>query len=177
MNPYAAWLAMATLAAAPLAAEERAELERGRRVRLRTEGSDKWTQGKVVELDGETLVLSPHSEARPVRVRWGDVRELETSRGRTHGGAIAGALLLGVPAAGIGVVGGSFACFDEPSDCNATGEELAGGLLGAVVGGGLGYLLGSAFDHERWEPRQTPHLRLSIAPQRGGASVSLAVHF
>lgn len=49
----------------------------------------------------------------------------------------------------LGLVGGSLGCWDQGSDCSATGAALLGAAVGTALGAGTGAIIGAAAGHWR----------------------------
>ena len=80
-----------------------------------------------------------------------DIRKLEVSRGiksNAARGATIGAVLLGVTFAAIVTNG---VADSEITEGDQIVLGLGGAAVGAIVGGGVGALIGSASEHEQWD--------------------------
>ncbi len=149
----------------PLSAQKRPKLTLGQRVRVTTAPAGATSEvGTLVSLSRDTIVLEVLSRTKRLGFDWAVdtgrtavpvavVTSLEVSVGRENRagtgfliGAVAGALIGGaaLPAAASAIGGGT----------TSTGlGEVAGGIaLGALVGGGVGALVGLTSERERWEP-------------------------
>ena len=121
---------------------------------------------------GETLVLSISTLTR-----------LEVSRGQKSGagtGGIVGLVTGAAFGAMIGIASADTDCdwlFSHECDINKELESAALATVGgAIVGYGVGVLLGSIVKVDRWEEVPLSRLRVRLAPGRGGGfSVGLRV--
>jgi hypothetical protein len=162
---------LVTLAAAPLAAQERTAPVVGERVRISGPALSprKW-RGELVEVRGDTLVVLREPTMRRVEVPPSAVRRLEVRRPRSRIEGLGHGLLLGVSigaatgvAAGL-VADGDGGCYDW---CFA---PVVYGIAGAAAGTVLGAIVGVAMPGEKWVavPRAAP-------ATAGGVAVSVGV--
>ncbi len=146
----------------------------GERVRVRTVSD---SPGKVIGVlkTREPAYLVVHSEdATPTTIAWADISRLEVSRG-TKSNAGKGALIGGGVGAGIGVFAVVLTCAgDSPlvEDCGAA--EVAGGLLIASIGAGVGALIGMAARTEKWVDVPPDRWQIEVSPDpNGGVAVGV----
>ena len=120
--------------------------------------------GRITAVTDSVMSVRPDGASRDVPVPLSHVQRLEVSRGFDLGPNVRKGALIGLVAGGvIGFATGEdcsnadWVCFDRPST----------GLAGAVVGVGLGALIGLVRSTEKW--RDTAEsASVSIAPTRGG---------
>ena len=184
------------LAAGPLAAQGMDSLVLGQRIRLtrRAALADAWVGNLVGLVNGRLVVRRDSTLTDTLAV--GEIRRLELSRGMVTGARTGSRI-----GAGAGVVAGLVAGFVTrprgrpcrssssfwglPSldlSCVGTIAKDVGwvallGIGGGGAGAGLGALIGLPFHAERWEQVPLERLRLQVAPQAGGLSVSLGFAF
>ena len=107
-------------------------------------------------------------------VRRDAITKLEWSNGR-HSRAGKGALwgaVIGAPLGAllVGMSGG------EGGEGPTAGVYIAaGGALFAVVGAGLGAMIGLAFKTDGWKQAPLSHVQVSLQPMRGGARAAVAL--
>ena len=135
----------------------------GSRIRFTARGiTTGRTTAVVVERHGDTLHVVPEHGA-PVVVRLDQLSSLEISRGKSALlGAQTGALWTGGIYAGLGVVlavAAQSVCDYGCDSPNVFGTVAYFALSGAVVGGGIGAIIG----RERWERMETSQ-RISVRP-------------
>jgi hypothetical protein len=187
------WAAVALLPALARPAQSQAPgtLVAGEQVRLELRGPSERLHGTVLELVPDTLVLADSARTGEIRVGLSRIRSLSVYRGPRDGrkegveiglsvGFLAG-LAVGIqtlpfslakcPA--LGHWGGS-----QPGKCSAnlSGDIIWAGMagfVGALVGFGLGELIGSGIHGGRWE--RLPVDPLIFRPVRPGAAVGVGL--
>jgi hypothetical protein len=152
---------LATPAAIPLAAQDGTALQADARVRLMTVGANRWVTGKLLAAPADSVKLLA-GDTVPMALATSSLARLEVSRGMrrqtgrglrigTAVGAVAG-FILGV------------ATYEECTgfcigDPGQGGTGLIAGVLGGAFGLGIGALIGSSFEAERWSPMPLPASR------------------
>jgi hypothetical protein len=143
-------------------------------------GADQTVTGEVVEIDEQGLVVRLEAGRARRRLEWKSVSDLWISLGKRSdpkGGAVTGALFVGIP---LGLAGAFFLpCWDEGTGGECRAAHAAEGLVaGALVGGLVGAALGS-IKSERWKrvERPAPQLSIAVLPKRGGFGVGFALRF
>jgi hypothetical protein len=161
--------------AIPIAVGDRVRVSSGRR-------PDAHVIGEVEEVDQRGLVvkLDGHGDRR--RLQWQSVSDLWISLGKRSdpkGGAVTGALAVGIP---LGLAGALFVpCWDEGMGtggaCRTT-HAVAGLAAGAFAGGLVGAALGS-IKIERWKrvAHPPPQLSIDVAPRRSGLGAEVTLQF
>jgi len=138
-------------------------------------------EGSLARMSGDTVALT--TAGSPSRHALNAVRRLEVSRGRRSYwlvGAGAGLLVGGGVTYAVLHTGGSTALCDRSANQDAigSGECLALTAGGALVGAGLGALVGSLIRTERWERVPLDRLRVGLGPApRPGMSLAVALAF
>jgi hypothetical protein len=134
--------------------------------------------GTVAALETDTLVVNTEQRADALEVPLADVTKLEVHRGqksKTGTSALIGAgfgAALGVSVALIG-------CADN--ECLSDGDATAGvavllGAGGALLGAGLGALIGSGTKVDRWETVPLDDIRVGPSPVTpDGVAVSVTL--
>lgn len=150
MNSMAALLLLAALATPASAGQAIAEGDRVRVTLL--ERPHERVVGTLLAIRPEAIDLRPDSVTRTIARP--DIDKLEVSRGIHSGsrdGVKYGAIVGGVTLGALGALASEINNSESSVKSNTVAVALAYTLAGAVVGGGLGALIGSAFHHERWE--------------------------
>jgi len=155
-------LLLLPLLALPLDAESRARqkekppavVEEGSRVRITLLARKEEPRvGQVLALPPGSIVFS--TDSTDTTLSRLDIKRLEVSRGRRSsagGGAVIGALVGATLFAIVGLSAATAGATDNGSDDdNPAGVAILFGAGGAVVGGGLGALIGNQFHHEQWD--------------------------
>ncbi len=130
-----------------------APLTPGDRVRFAADPpAPRWTKARVVEVEGDTLVVRLHENGPATRVPIASARALEVSRGsrrRWPEGAVIGF----VPGFAFGAYAGHvLGCDDQGPGCTAWPATLAAGAVLGASTAAVGALVGLLFKKERWEP-------------------------
>ena len=172
-------------------AQERPTVTAGDRVRISSPRTGQEpVVGDVVARSSDTLTVSywePYDrgwETAELPIR--SIHTLEVHRGtRTDAGK--GALLGGLIGGGFGLAAGiaaaSYDCDSTPWDWDGCWYWGRGELIPistatfALVGAGVGALIGSASRREIWEPVPTGNLRLALTHSNGGVALALSVGF
>ena len=165
-------IALALVAAVPLAAQTEQALLVGARVRITTPdtmptaGAAKNPRplivvGKLVAVDDSTLLIRNDAGAADVTISRNRIQRFELGTG-THRARKAGiGALIGLAVGGaVGYASGE-GCWDENCVFRTFREYnmVVGAVLGAVIGAGMGYLAGG----ERWRDAGLP-ARLGFIP-------------
>lgn len=175
MHRYPLLLMLLAVMPVCLAAQQGQALTRGTRVRL-----ERQFVGTISDLSGDTLVVqgadADGSESRSIAVQ--HIGRLEVSQGRKSNWLTGG--LLGAVAGGVGgLVTGNASC--EEDDFIFTlrrGQCIGITAMGfAVLGAGVGALIGAFIKTERWEQVPIRNLRLSVTPRRGGVTLGISVAY
>jgi hypothetical protein len=139
----------------------------GVRVRVRESApGGQTTFGTLVGVTRDSITLSPRELNDERAFALASLSEVAVSRGR-HSRTGRGALIGLITGTVAGVASGLILCSHE--DCESSGGDFAGlatatlGLGGALVGTGLGALIGSFVRTERWE-----NIPLGLFTLRGG---------
>lgn len=137
----------------------------GARVRLRPlGGGTPPLVGKLVSLQGDTLVLLRDGAAVPTSHSRREMKEFQVSRGKKGQGKAGAAVGMAV-----GALVGLFVGSEAAERCRSEGSlfsdlcdmNLVGGLSVGLLGGGLaGGLVGSSIRTEQWQTVQLPLARL-----------------
>ena len=172
--------AMLGLVSIPLAAQTYEPPPVGTRVRITlpdTSPAPKRSRpivGRITAVTDSMMSVRPDAASRDVPVVLSRVQRLEVSKGFNRGPSVRKGALIGLVAGGvIGFATGEdcsnsdWMCFDRPSTT----------LAGAVVGVGLGALIGLVRSTEKW--RDTAEsASVSIAPtRRGGVAIAKRILF
>ncbi len=137
--------------------------------------------GTVAALETDTLTVQVEDRADALYVPLADVTKLEVRRGQKSNAGKGALIGLGVGAV-VGVTFGFVACAAENggSVCtNDVGESspfafaAATGAYGAVLGTGIGALIGLAARTDRWETVPLDRIRVSLTPHGLGVSASI----
>ena len=161
-----------------LAAQQPLPLTPGQRVCVTAPSAGMHNEVATVgAISADTLVLERRWADQPLRtaVARDSVRVLEISRGK-HGYAFVGAALGGI----LGSIGGAIAdhaC--ERSGSNTITISICPfRLVGAVLGVGLGAIVGGARTTDLWEPVPLDRIRVGLAPLPSGRlGLGAAVRF
>ena len=108
--------------------------------------------GRVLDLPADRILLAAEPDSVRRTIPREAIARLEVHRGtRTNAarGAVLGALIAGIPAAYLGMFGAGVT--EEPGGLTMAEGALVAGGAGAVLGAGLGMLVGKSEKHERWE--------------------------
>ena len=108
--------------------------------------------GRVLELPSDAILLSAEPDSAPRAIPRAAIARLEVHRGtgtNAGRGAVIGALIVGIPASLLGIFGAGVT--EEPGGLSTTEAALVAGGAGAVLGAGIGALIGKSEKHERWE--------------------------
>lgn len=141
-------------AAIPLAAQDTTALEANARVRLMTVGADRWVIGKLLAPPGDSVKLLA-GDTVPAALATSSLARLEVSQGMRR--QTMRGLWIGMAAgAAAGFILG-VATYEECTgfcvgDPGQGGTGLIAGVLGGAFGLGIGALIGSSFEGERWAP-------------------------
>ncbi len=139
-------------------------------VRVRVQGSPprrEATTGTLLGLTRDSVLLATGDPNVRRAFALASLSEVAVSRGR-HSRTGRGALIGLISGTVAGVASGLILCVH--ADCESSGGDFAGlaaatlGLGGALVGTGLGALIGSFIHTERWESMPLGHLRLGVGP-------------
>jgi hypothetical protein len=127
----------------------------GGRVRIKAEGAGQgWVVGQLRELPGDSVRLLTGDPPRDsLAVATGSLTDFERSRGEGTRAAQGAWIGLGVGAFA-GIVVGAATYDSEGSfgwDPGASGSALIGGVLVGLLGMGVGALIGTTVQAERWE--------------------------
>ena len=161
-------------------------LTTGARVRIKSPATGKRpSTAKIVGMDERTMTVRLTRSERTVTVTRAAIETLEvsTSQQRSNKRTIAGATVIG----SVGMLGGWFFGGVAERGVSQTGQApphfsrrgaVLGGLVGAMLGGGIG----AAFDRvswsETWQPVPRDGIAIAVRPTLQGrgvaASVSLA---
>ena len=156
-------LFLLALFALPLDAEARARqkeeppavVEEGSRVRVTLLAREAAPLiGSVLERPPGILLLAIGPDSSLRTIPYEDIEKLEVSQGmhsNTLKGAYTGALLLGITGLVLGLAAGSPNLSDDPHEGSRSWSGVAGFAVGAVVGGGIGAIVGSLGHRERWK--------------------------
>ena len=170
--PSIVWLATALVltGSVDLFGQEAPLVAQGDRVRVTA--PNERVVGTFAVLKPDTLVVNV--ESRRLAIPFASVTSLEVSRGqksRTGRGALIGL--------GVGVVAGvgTALALCAEGDCNIDGDitgavALVLGAGGALVGAGIGALIGSQTKTDRWETVPLDRIHISLTPRGGGLEVS-----
>ena len=160
---------------ATVAQEAPPPLEPGTRVRVTAPDIDKY-DGTLQAMRGDTLTVDT------LRIAVASVTRLDVYRGqksKTGKGALIGA--------GVGFVAGALTglalCGERGTPCESDGSDytaaaaviLGGG--GALLGAGIGAVVGSQIKGDRWEEVPLDRLQVSFVPQRDGFTLGFSVAF
>ena len=171
----------ALLAVAPLSivtAQETPLVKPGDRVRVTApdQALSKYT-GTLAGVYGDTLRLDT------LHVPLQSVTRLDVHRGQKSKAGTGALIGAGVGAAA-GVITALVVCAEDNRDCENAGSGLTAaaalvlGVGGALLGAGLGAVVGSNVKVDRWEEIPLDRLRVSVAPQRDGRfGLGLSVRF
>ena len=136
-----------------LAAPAYAGVEPGARVRVTLIAREPApVVGRVLDLPTDAILLSTEPDSLSRTIPRTAIARLEVHRGtRTNAarGAVLGALILGIPAAYLGAY--SAGIREEPGGLSMAQGALVAGGAGALLGAGIGFLVGRSEKHERWE--------------------------
>lgn len=167
--PAAAALAALCLPVAPAAAQDRAAVVPGERVRVvvpaTNGGQDQYVTGTLGRLAGDTvtILVNPtgwRSDSLRYALNDSAGRRLEhVVATRSNGGR--GALIGALVGAGVGLVIGAAA--DDPHSFFNPGPGFYAAVF-AVPGAALGYVSGVASRSETWGPVQTSGVHIGISP-------------
>ena len=135
--------------------------------------------GTVAALETDTLVVQVGERADALQVPLADVTRLEVHRGR-QSSADTGVLIGAGAGAAAGVITALALCAGD--ECRAYDARELGavflGVVGAGLGAGIGYIIGSNIQTDRWEEVPLGELRVGLTPHgRRGLAVSLSVAF
>ncbi|GBD32657.1 hypothetical protein HRbin33_01630 [bacterium HR33] len=156
-------LALGALASAQPLAAQRLPFQPGVKARVAAVDSasrDLWLSGKVLYVTRAGLLLDPEQrEGDTVAVRFSNRIRLQVQRTPASNFLVGGGIGLAVGAA-LGATAFSSAFGATWGDEGPVGEIIGFGLLGAIAGTGLGYLLGP----KRWEDIRVSDRGIEPAP-------------
>jgi hypothetical protein len=121
-----------------------------------------------LESRGDTLVFFEGGNGRGIwSLTLDQIDKVETTIGQkpNHERYMVIGGLIG--AGTVGLVSAFFASNYHPGDSTREYNNIKSGLIGAVIGGGLGVLIGSRFGGEKWREVPMPR-RISFAPDAHG---------
>lgn len=131
--------------------------------------------GRLLRMDGDTMVVAPNAVVGEDRVPVTSVRSLEVSEG-VHPQALRGALIGGV--VGSLLYSAVFIGYSDDS-ADVPGLIALGIFVGAPIGAGFGAGAGALIRQERWtpvdRPAPAPTLPVAVRVSRAGR-VSVGVH-
>ena len=147
-------------------------LTAGDKVRVTTE--EERVVGSLVSLDDNQLTLTTEARDSSLVLPLASLTKLEVSRGQKSMAGRGALIGLGAGAA-VGVGTALVAC--AGGDCNTDGDitgalALGLGAGGALVGAGIGALIGSSIKVDRWETVPLDRISVSLTPRGGGLEVS-----
>lgn len=108
--------------------------------------------GRVLELPPDAILLSTEPDSARRAIPRAAIARFEVHRGtgtNAGRGAVIGALIVGIPAAFVGMIGAGVT--EEPGGLSMAEGALVAGGAGAVLGAGIGALVGKSEKHDRWE--------------------------
>jgi hypothetical protein len=163
------WILGLLLSNTPIAqAQESALIPLGVRVRVRESAASTQTAtGTLVRLTRDSITISPRGLRDERAFALASLSEVTVSRGR-HSRTGRGALIGLASGTLAGVSSGLFLCGSV--DCDSSGGDFTGiavvtlGLGGALIGTGLGALIGSFIHTERWESIPLGRFSLGVGP-------------
>ena len=148
-------------------------LTAGDKVRVTTE--QERIIGYWVALSENGLTLNTEERDSSLVLPLASLTKLEVSRGQKSG-AGKGALIGAGTGAAAGVVTAYVGCAVESSNFNCGNYTvltiLAFGAAGALVGAGIGALIGSQIKVDRWQDVPLDRIRVSLTPSGGGLEVT-----
>lgn len=168
------------------ASAQRDTLPRGARLRLDivTMPPEVHLVGTLLGIHRDSLLLRVDANSGvgndSVAVPLGLITDMAMSEGMGHAGAKGAGIgafvaFLGVGGIGFATASGICSALDNrlyPEICEPQSKRftrgLTFGLVGAAVGGGLGYLVGSAVPRERWRPLVVEGMRTAGAVLASG---------
>jgi hypothetical protein len=158
----AAWLG-ASGALEPLGAQQPHLLQRGARVRLRTDSAaGSLMVGTVAQADSTGIAVVAARDSAPTFVPSERIYRLEVSRGRHP--QTGRAVLIGA------LVGGALGFAIAPRDAGEGGTlgpevQVAGALLVGGIGAAVGAILAKGTAGEQWEPVPIPTVSARRSPE------------
>ena len=108
--------------------------------------------GRLLELRPDAILLSTEPDSTPRTIPRAAIAQFEVHRGtgtNAGRGAVIGALIVAIPAAFLGMIGAGMT--EEPGGLSMAQGALVAGGAGAVLGAGIGALVGKSEKHDRWE--------------------------
>lgn len=139
------------------AARYPAQLAPGARVRITSPSLVPSVEtGRLLAVRSDTLVLQADRSTTPMALPFPSVTKVELSHG-THRSTVAG-MLLGILAGGAtgAAVGAAMPTDGKGINFGHGGDAALMALPGALLGGTIGALLGTAHQSERWESVSPP---------------------
>jgi hypothetical protein len=137
--------------------------------------------GTLVRVSRDTVVVLPAGKDVPMAIPSARVNTIEISRGRrseASRGALVGFLVGGVGGAIAAIIHCSGSCEENQG---AFGDEAGLAIIGggALAGTGIGWLVGSMFHQEGWQPVSLRRIHVAFAPvssHRMSLAVSVPFH-
>jgi len=156
-------ICMTFIVVLPVRSQDMSSLRQGVRIRIQEENGEK-TVGNFLVMHGDSLRFAPgHQQERDLPIS--AVRNIDVSKGRSHGRGLLKGALIGAAA---GIAGGALlgaAAYKDTSDPTIGCEDMlvcsrgVSAAVGAVFYGAVGVVLGSAYGavkgSEVWAPAFT----------------------
>jgi len=173
-----AW-ALVGVAPAPSAAQDAPVLTPGARIRWRPVGDPTWYTGTVLRAQLDTVVVQPAGRSDTLKMRGGDLIELNVSRRRASRvwagagiGFLAGATGAFVAFLSTGCSQGAYNAFNQKAlnDRNCIGLARASGIIAA--GTVLGAIIGSRVSPETWVELPLTHMQATLTNKGVGLAIA-----
>ena len=125
--------------------------------------------GTVAALETDRLTVQVEERADALSVPLADVTKLKVRRGQKSNAGKGALIGLGVGAAA-GVITALLSCADSQCDWDNAGDDVTGytavvlGAGGALLGAGIGAIIGSSIKTDRWESVPLDNIRVSLTP-------------